>query len=105
MNAIIANQASMPFAVACLFALVLVGSSVWLGLTGFHPRWRRTIHWGRMRKGPPVSLAGHVIGAVAMVTWALWFIAYSIQIAEFTHFTQIVVGITSVALITILLHD
>ena len=95
----------LPIAAAFFFAVVLGACAVWLMLTAFHSGWRRTVHWGRMQKGPPVSLAGHIVGAVATTSFAVWIIAYSIQVPAFFHFMQIVVGITSVALIAAMIRD
>ena len=99
------NDAPMPLLAACLLAAFLVACGVWLILTGFHPRWRRTVHWGRMQKGPPVSLAGHIVGAAFATSGAVLLVALSIQISAFSHFSQVVAGITSTALIAVMIRD
>jgi hypothetical protein len=99
------DNSQLPLAAACFFAAVLGACGVWLMLTAFHPRWRRTVHWGRMQKGPPVSLGGRFVVTVATETWAIWLIAYSIQNSEFLHFMQVVGGLTVVAFIVAMIHD
>jgi hypothetical protein len=105
MNSSISHTEPLPFGAACLVAAVLVGCGVWLMLTAFHPRWRRVVHWGRMQKGPPVSLGGRFVVTIATATWAVWLIAYSLQNFDFLHFMQVVGGITSVAFIAAMIHD
>ena len=105
MSTPVTNTEPLPLAAACFFAAVLGACAVWLILTAFHSGWRRTVHWGRMQKGPPVSLAGHIVGAVAAASFAVWIIAYSIQMPAFFHVMQIVAGITSAALIAAMIRD
>ena len=50
-------------------------------------------------------MAGHIIAAVTAITSAVWIIAYSIQIENFTHFMQILAGMASAALIVIVIRD
>jgi hypothetical protein len=95
----------LPLGAACFFAAVFVGCGVWLMLTAFHPRWRRIVHWGRMQKGPPVSLAGRVIATVATTSWAVWIIAYSSPGSAFLYYAQIVASITAVLLFVAIIHD
>ena len=54
----------MPVGVAIAIAALLFGLGVYLLLTGFHPAWRRPVHWARMKRGPVLSRWSHAVAGV-----------------------------------------
>ena len=105
MIASIVQTEPLPLVAALCFAAIFIGCGVWLMLTAFHPRWRRAVHWGRMQKGPPVSLVGRIIGSLTATSWAVLIIAYSNPGSGFLFFSQIVAGVASTLLLVAIIHD
>jgi hypothetical protein len=95
----------LPHEVALPIAVFLAGATVWVLLTGFHPAWKRIIHWAYRQKGPPVTPTGRVVAAANMTAWAAYFLAMSYQLSSVFSVLRIVVGILCTALFVAIGHD
>lgn len=58
----------MPLGVAALIVIIVAVGGIYALLTGFHPSWRKTLHWERFRKGPVLSRWSHATAAAFCFT-------------------------------------
>ena len=53
----------MPTTIAVLIVVLAAFGGVYSILTGFHPKWRKTLYWERFKKGPTLSPWSHATSA------------------------------------------
>jgi hypothetical protein len=58
----------MPASFALLVVVLAAGGGIYSILTGFHPKWRKTLYWERFKKGPILSQWSHATtGALFLI--------------------------------------
>jgi hypothetical protein len=64
----VASEEPMPTSFALLFVVLAAVGGFYSILTGFHPKWRKTLHWERFKKGPVLSQWSHATaGALFLI--------------------------------------
>lgn len=94
----------VPLGFVLLFSVAAFAFSALSLATGFHPRYRRRVHWGRHHTGPTVSRLSHVVLAIAVpiIVAALVADGYFPEVASALH---MVGGAGAAAGIVCIAHD
>ena len=96
----------MPVGIAIAVNALFIGVGVYLLLTGFHPAWRRPVHWGRMKRGPILSRWSHIIAGVFVILAPFGITGEAFGFSGALATTcGVIAGITSAALIGAMIYD
>lgn len=96
----------LPVGIAVLLVGLGVIGGVYSLLTGFHPKWKKTLHWERFKKGPPLSRWSHAtaaafcfVGPTALCSESFGFPVW------LTAFIRILAGVVSALMIGGMIYD
>ncbi len=95
----------LPHGAAIFAAVFLIFVAVWILLTGFHSTWKRTIHWGRNRTGPPVSTFGRLVASAMSLIVAATMLAGSFHALVLALALQITLGGVCIVLFIAIAFD
>ncbi len=101
-----ASAEPMPTSLALLVvALAAVGGGYSL-LTGFHPKWRKTLHWEHFKKGPVLSQWSHATAGALFLIGPTAILSDSFGLQEWlTIVLRILAGTASALMIGGMIYD
>ncbi len=96
----------MPMGLALLVVGLMAVAGIYALLTGFHPKWKKTLHWERFHKGPVLSPWSHAMAAAFCFTVPFALLSQSFGFPVWlTVLLQILAGVASVLMIGGMIYD
>ena len=96
----------MPLGIAIIFACLMIGIGIYSWLTGFHPKWRKQVHWGRFKRGPILSPWSNAGSGLMFIGMPFTLIGDSFALPEWLSLVfQIVAALGSAMIILGMAYD
>jgi hypothetical protein len=96
----------MPTGMAQLIVVAAAIGGVYSILTGFHPKWRKTLYWERFKKGPTLSQWSHATSGVLFLIGPTAILSDSFGLPQWlTVVLRILTGTASTLMIGGIIYD